>query len=86
MFGYPEIEERWLLGNATPMSASQWEAAFHWCAEKFGRKWLQPTRPETLVIDAYAIAAICDAGSRAESLRGADLVIGKLGTSGSNVD
>jgi hypothetical protein len=86
VFGYPEIEERWLLGNATPMSAQQWETAFRWCAEKFGREWLQPTHPGTLVTDAYAIAAIWDAGVRAESLLGADLVIGKLGTSISDVD
>ncbi len=58
VFGYPEIEERWLLGNATPMSAQQWETAFRWCAEKFGREWLQPTRPGTLVSDAYVVAAI----------------------------
>lgn len=86
MIGYPEIEEQWLLGNATPMSAQQWETAFRWCAEKFGREWLQPTHPGTLVTDAYAIAAIWDAGSRAESLLGADLVIEKLGTSISDVD
>jgi hypothetical protein len=86
VFGYPEIGEQWLLGNATPMSAQQWETAFRWCAEKFGREWLQPTRPGTLVTDAYVIAAIWDAGIRAESLRGADLVIRKLGTNISDID
>jgi hypothetical protein len=86
VFGYPEIEEQWLLGNATPMSAQQWETAFRWCAEKFGREWLQPTHPGRLVTDAYVVAAIWDAGSRAESLRGADRLIGKLGTNISDVD
>jgi len=86
VFGYPEIEERWLLGNATPMSAQQWETAFRWCAEKFGREWLQPTRPGTLVSDAYVAAAIWNAGSRAGSLPGADKLIQKLGTSISDVD
>src|SRR5713101_1106914 len=70
---------------ATPMSAQQWETAFRWCAEKFGREWLQPTRPETLVTDAYVVAAIWNAGSRAESLRGADKLMQKLGTSISDV-
>ncbi len=36
--------------------------------------------------DAYVVAAIWDAGSRAESLRGADRLIGKLGTNISDVD
>jgi len=67
------------------MSAQQWETAFRWCAEKFGREWLQPTRPETLVTDAYVVAAIWNAGSRAESLRGADKLMQKLGTSISDV-
>src|SRR6266436_2283597 len=74
MISYPEIEERWLLGNATPMSAQQWETAFRWCVEKFGREWLQPTHPGTLVADAYVIAAVWYAGSRAESTHGVDLV------------
>jgi len=86
MIGYPEIEEQWLLGNATPMSAQQWETAFRWCEEKFGRTWLQSTRPGTFVADAYVIAAVWLVGSRAESLRGADLVIQKLGKSISDVD
>src|SRR5712692_7812988 len=86
MIGYPEIEQQWLLGNATSMSAKQWETAFRWCAEKFGREWLQPTRPGKLVADAYVVAAVWDAGSRAESLRGADMLIRKLGTSISDVD
>ncbi len=86
MFGYPEIEEQWLLGNATPMSAQQWETAFRWCAEKFGREWLQPTHPGRLVTDAYVVAAVWDAGSRAESLRGADTLIRKLGRGISDVD
>lgn len=86
MISYPEIEEYWLLGNATPMSAQQWETAFRWCAEKLGRQWFKSTRPGTLVTDAYTIAAIWDAAIRAESLPGADVIIGKLGTSISDVD
>jgi hypothetical protein len=81
MIGYPEIEEQWLLGNTTPMSAQQWETAFRWCTEKFGREWLQRTHPVRSVTDAYVVA-----GSRAESLRGADLVIRKLGRRISDVD
>ncbi|TMD66883.1 MAG: hypothetical protein E6I91_08310 [Chloroflexi bacterium] len=86
MIGYPEIEEQWLLGNDTPMSAQQWETAFCWCAEKFGREWLQPTHPGRLVTDSYVVAAAWDAGSRAEPLRGADRLIRKLGTNISDVD
>ncbi len=86
MIGYPEIEEQWLLGNATPMSAQQWETAFRWCEEKFGREWLQLTHPGRFVPDAYVVAAVWDAGSRAGSLRGADTLIRKLGRGIADVD